>query len=344
MYAQNHDVSDDGIRSLCVTGNCKSIRLLILEGSIVSIKGIQLALTNLPELQILYHASVLDCLAEIAQSALNDKLDMPQYSLSALYIIENAIYKSQSLNLSVLLCPKVTKIHFVTWGKLTDADLLSLISLKNLKNLDIHYRRFVEPTVIDAGLTFNGSIAPLIKTLGNSLKRLSLKGTLVNVDILTIIESCPNLQSLALTVSSFRWTWSNIEEKRIKHQPVMKKLAILELYGLVNEEILLALLSSPSLAQVRLFNCSTLSDKILHEASRRHSFRNLENFQLFYCSSITKIGIGILFRDSNPIKEIHLKYCHNITDEDLIDWKKTLIEKKNWDVKISSTSFTDFWV
>lgn len=332
LYAQTQRVSDDGIRMLCVTGNCKSIRSLILEGSLVTTQGVQLALANLPELQILYHSSILECLAEIAQTALNNKLDMPKYSLSALYILENTTYKNQSLNLSVFLCPKVTKIHIAQWknGKLTDADFLGLISLKNLYSFEIIPRIFVEQT--DAGLTFNGSFTPLFQTLGHSLKKLSLRGFFVDVDILTIIESCPNLQSLTLVIGRFRKTRSNVGEKRMTQRPVIETLVMMDLCGMVDEEILLSLLSSPSLVQVRVSHCCTLSDEILHEAAHQHSFQNLKNFELIYCSSITLKGIEILFQETNPLKEIHLKWCDNIKHKDFIYWKETLSDKKNWDL------------
>lgn len=337
-------MSDDGIRGLCVVGNCKSICALVLEGSIVTTKGIKLALSNLPELQVLYHTSILECLAEIAQTALDEKrLNMPKYSLSSLYILENTIYKSQSLEPSVLLCPNITKVHII-WreGRLTDADLLSLRSLENLKTLEIHHKAFLprkqgEALVIDAGLTFHGGVAPLLQTVGTTLKKFNLKGLFYNVDIQAIIESCPNLQSLTVSVQRLKTTWSKSEETPTRN-PVSDQLAFLDLYGSVTTENLVALLSSPSLAHVRLSNCPALTDEILHGAAHQHSFRNLEYFKLYHCPSISKKGIDILFRDTNPLKEIHLTWCERIKDIDWITWKE-LLDKHNWDLLLSHQLF-----
>lgn len=335
-------MSDDGIRELCVVGNCKSICALILEGSKVTTKGIQLALSNLPELQVLYHTSILECLAEIAQTALDEKLNMPKYSLSSLYILENTIYKSQSLELSVLLCPNVTKVH-LTWqdGRLTDTDILSLRSLDNLKTLEIHHNAFLprkqgEALVIDAGLTFDGGVAPLLQTVGTSLKKLNLKGFFNDVDIPAITESCPNLQSLTLSVKRFKTTWSKSDEKRTRN-PVSEQLAFLDVNGSVTTENLVALLSSPSLVHVRLSNCSALTDEILHKTARQHSFGNLEYFKLFHCPSVSRKGIDILFQDTNPLKEIQLTWCEKIKNQDWINWKE-IMGKKNWDLLMSHQS------
>lgn len=337
-------MSDDGIRGLCVVGNCKSICALILEGSKVTTKGIQLALSNLPELQVLYHTYILECLAEIAQTALDEKLlNMPKYSLSSLYILENTIYKSQSLELSVLLCPNITKVH-ITWkeGGLTDADLLSLRSLENLKTLEIIHSAFLprkqgEALVIDAGLTFHGGVAPLLQTVGTTLKKLNLKGFFNDVDIPAIVESCPNLQSLTVSVQRLKTTWSKSEETPTRN-PVSDQLAILDLNGSVTTENLVALLSSPSLAHVRLSNCSALTDEILHGAAHQHSFRNLEYLKLYHCPSVSKEGIDILFRDTNPLKEIHLTWCERIKDKDWITWNE-ILDKHNWDLLLSHQLF-----
>jgi hypothetical protein len=333
LYAGYSDVSDDGIRGLCVVGNCKSICALVLEGSKVTTKGIQLALSNLPELQVLYHTSLLECLAEIAQKAVDEKLlIMPKYSLSSLYILENTIYKSQSLELSVLLCPNITKVHIV-WrdGRLTDADLLSLRSLENLNTLEINHNAFLP------GLTFDRGVAPLLQTVGTTLKKLNLKGFFNDVDIQAIIESCPNLQSLTVSVQRLKKTWLKSEEMPTRN-PVSDQLAFLDLYGSVTTENLVALLSSPSLAHVRLSNCPSLTDEILHGAAHQHSFRNLEYFKLYHCPSVSKKGIDILFRDTNPLKEIHLTWCERIKDKDWITWKE-LLDKHNWDLLLSHQLF-----
>jgi hypothetical protein len=226
---------------------------------------------------------------------------------------------------------------------LTDADLLSLRSLENLKTLEIHHKAFLprnqgEALVIDAGLTFHGGVAPLLQTVGTTLKKLNLKGLFYNVlDIQAIVESCPNLQSLTVSVQQLKTTWSKSEETQTRN-PVSDQLAFLDLYGSVTTENLVALLSSPSLAHVRLSNCPSLTDEILHGAANQHSFRNLEYFKLYHCPSVSKKGIDILFRDTNPLKEIHLAWCERIKHKDWITWKE-LLDKHNWDLLLSHQLF-----
>jgi hypothetical protein len=112
LHANNSLVTDDGIQNLCVIGNCKFILKLNLEYCYkITIKGIRLALDNLPQLRTLCNESLLEGLAEIAQSATDQKLDLPQYSLSTLYVLYHTVYKSGSLRQSVLLCPNVTEVY-----------------------------------------------------------------------------------------------------------------------------------------------------------------------------------------------------------------------------------------
>ena len=55
-----------------------------------------MALDNLPELNLLYHESLLEGLAEIAQNALDQKLELPKYSLSVLHVLDKAVCKTES--------------------------------------------------------------------------------------------------------------------------------------------------------------------------------------------------------------------------------------------------------
>nr|CAH0102717.1 unnamed protein product [Daphnia galeata] len=112
LYARNLNVSDDGIRGLCVTGNCKSILILDLGGNPVSFEGIKMVVDNLSLLKFLYHESILEDLACIAQIALDQEVpSLPKYSLSTLHLCSPAsgAYEIGSLGKLILLCPFVTQ-------------------------------------------------------------------------------------------------------------------------------------------------------------------------------------------------------------------------------------------
>ena len=76
------------------------------------------------------HISLLECLAEITQNAMDQNLSLPKYSLTTLYMLDDTVYKSGTLRKSVLLCPNVTNMELNMFEKhiLEKTDLLSLLS------------------------------------------------------------------------------------------------------------------------------------------------------------------------------------------------------------------------
>ncbi|EFX87228.1 hypothetical protein DAPPUDRAFT_97349 [Daphnia pulex] len=335
LHANNSLVTDDGIQNLCVIGNCKFIRKLNLENcNKITIKGIQLALDNLPQLRALCNESLLEGLAEIAQSATDQKLDLPQYSMSTLNVLYKTVYKSGSLRQSVLLFPNVTEVYLsIRSEEFKNADLLSLLLLEKLYTIEIAHDVY-EPIQgaeirIHGGLTFDG-VVPLLKKFGYILKRINIGGFLV-VDIPTIFKFCPNLESLTLYNS--KTTQSTETEVE---WPILRNLKTLIVrYSTISSENLVALLSSSSLVYVSMVSCDALNDNVLQRAANLHSFCNLEHLHISWCHSVTKNGIEIFLQESNPLREIVLHCSEDsgsrITREDIANWNETAIWiKKNW--------------
>jgi hypothetical protein len=125
----------------CVDEKCKSIRFLSLRGfRNVTTKGIKMALKNLSQLKwILRQISLLEFLAEITQNAIDQKLSLPKYSLTTLYMLDDTVFKIISLRKSVLMCPNVTNMELNMFENqiLEETDLLSLLSLGKVYALEI---------------------------------------------------------------------------------------------------------------------------------------------------------------------------------------------------------------
>jgi hypothetical protein len=329
---------------LCVDGNCKSIRLLSLgECRNVTTKGIKLALDNLPQLSVLNHAFLLKCLAEIAQNVVDHNLCLPKYSLKTLIILKDFDYwdpfgyKSGSLLQSVLLCPNVTRVYLnvpnSTWFDWDGTELLSLLSLEKLYTLEISYNSyFYSKPSFESGLTFNG-VVPILKKFGLCLKKLILHGFYF-IDIPAIINFCPNLELLSISVSSCVTDQSVIDKAE---RPIaLQKLKELHIraFPTISSENLLALLSSSSLLYI-LLECNALSDHVFHKAANLHSFPNLEYLYLYNNNLVTKKGIEIFLNESNPLRTIFLQSTSGITSEDVNDWNdKAIWIMKNWQFKL----------
>ena len=354
-------MTDDGIQKLCVDGNCKSIRLLSLIGCCkVTTKGIQLALDNLPQLSILDHELLLECLAEIAQNAVDHKLSLPKYSLKTLHIlnsfyVKSFTYKSGSLLQSVLLCPNVTRVYLnVPWRKWFDWDgteLLSLLSLEKLYTLEIKYNCYyilneLRENHFDSGLTFDG-VVPILKKFGRCLKKLTLNGFYF-IDIPAIINFCPNLELLSfsncVTDQSNETKVSTKVMDKAERLIVLQKLKQLDIreFPSISSENLFALLSSPFLSYIYLAECNALSDNVFRKVANIHSFANLDFLLISHNNLlVTKKGIEIFLNESNPLKTIVLYNTPGITSEDVNDWNndKAIWITKNWHFKLYFYSY-----
>ena len=329
-------MTDDGIQKLCVDGYCKSIRLLsLLRCSKITTKGIKLALENLPQLKILYHECLLECLAEIAQSAIDQQLLLPKYSLTTLFMLRFTVYQSGSLQQSVLLCPNVTRVYLETSDYqqsnlgtavpiFKNVELLSLLSLEKLSSIDIRYDGYEkwQETIC---------VVPLLKKFGWCLRKIDFRSFSI-VDISAIIKYCLNLEDLRIYDTNLISQTSETIQPNLTILHNLKRLYLD--YTPRSSETLSVLLSYPSLSHITILHVNGLNDGVLQRAANLHSFRNLECLTLTDCNSVTKNGIDIFLQESNVLRKIVLSRMYGITRGQVQSWNDNAVWlKKNWKFK-----------
>jgi hypothetical protein len=342
-------VTDTGIQWLCnvdypgmvngKSGLCETIKKLSILHTGVTQQGIQVALTHLQSLNILESFDILEALAELASSTIASKppgLYNDKFSISTLYTSPDKPYLSNSLCLALSLCNSVNLVLIHLTKGLKDSDLLCLMSLKVLRKLKIFKSNIWVPN--DTEITFDGGVAPLLKVFGRSLETLALE-CLDLIRISTIIDFCPNLKFLGI-----RDVTGSLENERHlfqseKKPPVFKELKQLFCILDVPVDILLFLLSSPSLEHIGISCCDVLTDEILLETIKcQHRLNNLKKFELDKCDSVTKRGIDALLRSGcNPLEVIDIYRCKNIVDINYADWN-SLIANKNWNCEVTRKS------
>jgi hypothetical protein len=356
-------VTDYGIQGLCVSvdnlgrncetlGQCKSIQLLSLERTVrVTKKGLQMALNNMPILRNLHHDATVEALAEIANNSFNGRLlDPPEFALSVLRMPFNSPdYQSGDLRLALSLCPSLTVLRIVEADGFSNTDLLSLMALKNIRELSI-YGDLKLQNHTTSKLTFNGGVVPLLKAIGIMLKRLKLEN-LKNVNIETVVEFCPNLLKFCLIDNlSYTTTCQKVQKSVIFQQSkeisMFQKLRILNIEILQFEEFILTglsssdhlmkletlvlLLSSPLLSNITILSCDSLTDHVFFAAAKLHHFQNLEKLLLQNCHYVTKLAIDILMQDGNVLERVELNDCMNVSSQkNMQDWVGQA-KKKNW--------------
>ena len=362
-------MTDDGIGGLCASvldnfgredvklGQCKLIEKLAVKRTSVTKKGIRLALENLSNLKILECDClfIVDALADMHEEAFEQQvLGVPNCSLTELnispvlqYNVERNVYvsvfyspyRSGSLRLAVALCPLITEVNIVLCDGLTDVELLQgLLTLKELRKLGIIVGISLETESL---ITFDGGVRPLLEGLGSSLTSLKLSG-LDAINTGVIVEHCPNLRLLRIAYNkSYLSTERPFSTKRIKtEKPMLKKLEILtivdnffpnvELFVTISpEDLLLLLSSSPSLKQLSISNCQSLTDALLLDAIKIHGFQKLESIYLSDCPNVSKRGIDLFMNDGSVVSSIWLFSMPLLCQQNVDEWKAKAISN-NW--------------
>ena len=226
---------------------------------------------------------------------------------------------------------------------------------------DDFFNDLMWPVLISRGITLNGGIHPLLKSFGKSLTRLKLSHLKIcfNMLVMTIAECCPLLEELKFEdAQSYSARGELLEEEREpgcperpnKDTPVLKNLKKLDLSdertSHLTPEMLLFLLSSPSLMSLDLMFCSALTDDVVEEAVKLHQFRNLESLHIFKCNSITKKGIDFFMNGGNPLEKLDISDCSYFEvigpNRDVEEWRN-LAREENWIFEINFFSFRNLF-
>jgi hypothetical protein len=341
-----HDVTNAGIKFLCVDyidgkenkAMMKSLENLMINNTGVTKRGAQMALKCLPALKYLYHETTFEILVNLATTSskycYRKPAKIPKLSLRYLLIQKISPHGNHGLGLIVSVCPLLTCIVIDRMDSLTDEDLLSLILLKNLRELRICNYPLKERQV---RITFDGGIAPLLKEVGSSMIKLYIMFFDVG-NIWKIVELCPNLIYLALIDRGDRGrNHIPLPEIGSNFFPVISEYSSLQkleiYYGYyLTSEILFFLLSFPLLKIISVNICNALTDDILQKLVNCHRLQNLEELMLKYCDSVTKKGVDALMTHHNPLKSICISCCENLTPDDIADWEQQA-HQKNWNIK-----------
>jgi hypothetical protein len=189
----------------------------------------------------------------------------------------------------------------------------------------------------NGNVTFGGGVTPILKAFGNSsLKELSLY-QLSDVNILVIAQLCPNLHSLNL-FQNLSYSTAKLVKEWVKTEPtepqVLKQLERLNIvYNGIPREHLILLLSSPLLVKIEIVGLMTLNDDVLLNVAGIQTFSNLEELRISSCHNVTEKGIDVFMNAKNPIKNIVLYSCDEISKSNVDCWERQA-KKNNWQLLI----------
>jgi hypothetical protein len=305
----------------------------------VTKRGALLAIENLTALKHLHHESTFEALVELMQTGWDRNLLKISDSFSEVHLSLGYFtpYIQGSLGQVVQLIPSLTCVDiFVTKG-LNDSDLVSLLSLKNLKTFHLKHPSEAEEQNQEFEITFKGGVVPLLRKFGHCLESLNITFFTV-IDIWTVFKFCPNLilfffeshcDSVTVLPESEIALYRNNEEKRL----ILKNLAVLVFGYDTSPEVLHFLFSFPALIEIEIIACEALTDEVLQNAISRNEFKNVMIFNLSFCHYVTKRGIDALMTNRNCVEKLRIKRCNNLTHENVYEWHLQAI-KLNWNLNI----------
>lgn len=239
------------------------------------------------------------------------------------------------------MCPLITKVELTFFSKdniITDQELLGLTAIKTLQEFSISW--FTGPRGgTDSPITFRDGIAPVLKAHKMSLHTLKICIFPFEVDLVILMELCPNLRNLYLNcifTPMFQDAPSNA--KRCKTDLVLGKLEKLEIDYSDSENLIYLLSAAPAVTHLVFRNCLNLTDDVLQKVFEFHSFTSLKELEFYMLHSLTDQGIDLFMNERNALEKIKLEYCDTVTPAKVRGWRNNA-EKNNWNLTIDVSMF-----
>ncbi|XP_046459444.1 uncharacterized protein LOC124205914 isoform X2 [Daphnia pulex] len=324
-----------GVTDLVMQVFCKgqsSLHKLSVLGTEVTHAGIRFAIEHLPELKELSSSTDI---SQVFFRICKETRESKKYSLTKLSMLSTpyVLYKKGNVSLMVDMCPSLVDllIDLNCGERFTNEELLGFRELKLIKSLVIDI--FFMPSNF-----IRGGVIPLLQVHGRTLEKLTLSMPITSEEFYLIIECCPNIRRLLLSIESRRnletpelvvdGVYSSLRySKEVIPFRMLEEIILLSSSPFaISRKLLLLLLFSPSLTLISILNCKTLDDQIIEEACTRNSFKYLTKLELFGCSNVSQKGIDFFMNETNPLSEIALLDCGNVNPENM----KTMAQEKHW--------------
>ncbi len=319
------NVTDIGIHLLCggpreimgkndlvgLNGLCESLEELDITDTKITAYGATMALQRLPHLRILAYERIAEAFALMHLKSDHADSAHPEFALTQLDLWGESVISPRQ---AISLCPLLTHLDIRIVEGVTDSDLMGITALEWLSVFKIW--NFCEHS---CRITFDGSLAPILKTRGRSLNTLSFVDfSRTFICLATVIEYCPNLEHL--TLSNRKNLPDRLDQdlgisrdsKRVNSDFGWKrlKMLILRYCDIMAEVFLSILISSLALEYLTISESSTLTDDVLQRVFQCNSFKNLEMLSLIACPYVTERGINLFLTNENIYFEV--KNCGNL--------------------------------
>ena len=304
------------------------IEKLNLNRTGVTSSGVLSALDSLPRLNKLDYEGLTQILANRARRLIQTESHQDQsvttYRLAELYFCDfdgqELSYVRGDLAAVISLCPDLSQVAVIRRaGTIEEQELSVLTRINTLTGLKI---------VSGPAISFDRSILPILQS--NSLESLDI--LMSGVDIGAIVRFCPRLRHLHLHGVASAFSNPDGPAEPARHLSHLEKM-YLSIPNLSADDVLL-LLAAPSLVDLTIIHCSSLTDDLLKRAFKLHRFPHLEHLRLCNYKNGTKRGIELFMTDKTPLKSLTIGRGNSqLTAEDIAEWRSR-VERCNWQLEI----------
>ena len=350
----NCKVYDKGVMALLPDGatgyGCPKMSTLDLENlHTLSVNGIELLLTGLPELQYLNHPVVCNALANLTSR--ND-IDMQQLNLlhifydyqESTYIAQSDIFVSEIFHSLHLCCPNITKLDLCLQQSSDDGLGQVLKMFTSIVDLSL--------TSVD---NFTATILPLLRSHGDQLLQLCLND--VNgIAFRYILKFCTELTRLSIQLEPRNMVDVKLFPKFEENENLcLPHLEYLSLIGFddnthsFNDQVnagfwMKSLLLSPLLHTIHLQQVTALTDDIFL-AAMTYSSGGTTNQQLSPFSHLTELAcsdcpqvtaqpfIDLITTAETNMKSLHILDCWHVDKKDHLEIEQ-IVNENNYDLDI----------
>lgn len=324
-------ITDMGIMSLCVSFDplaqkCAKLLKLDVTSTVVTVKGIQCALDNLPQIQFVIYPDICEALYRMFSTKDKQEGDKCDHGLKLRYLSIQQMKATlapvtQSIEVSCNHCPNITEVHFLRG--VNNAGVLALSVLKHIKIL--HLANCEEQL-----MTFEEGILPLLQASGKSMEELFLN-EINQIDVGCVGVCCPNLKIFSCLIAGY-----DIAEFLSHSHPEMLSLnaktftELEEIRLLLHTEqtnfsesyIRMLMNNSPKLKSIQLAQVDAFTDQVLEQILNENPLHRLQKLKLESCMQITGEGIWKLIQAENNLKKLSMLHCFEITRADYYEVQK----------------------
>ncbi|GFS39486.1 uncharacterized protein TNIN_432631 [Trichonephila inaurata madagascariensis] len=316
-------ITEKGLISLCQRENngdetrSLNLRVIDLSGITQINDGVSYLLKNMPSLEIIVYQDLHLVLSNMYKLDVH-KASEDKYNLTSFAIpyanTSNCSPRIQDVLCILSMCCPYIKVLSVPIE--TKQDLESISKLSELEDF----------SAVDISLTADLDLNWFLKQKGETLKRFKILKFRISVD--TLIQNCPNLESLTLQYTCFHLSDPNINLKQLNY---LYELYIKSIHynGNSKQAVIDILNCSPKLENLAFFDCEFKHDDEFATKFTKYCEDSNLHVLTFNTCDLDMPWLQAILLTCSSLKTLVLDQCNGIDSNNIETLYKVSLSLKN---------------